>query len=204
MIHLIYYIFGITSHGIFYHEYQQLIIDYPNIRSMLSHRHRNWEQFPTVLLVGGTVLFSTVDISIPYILEYFRVYIIRNYGIYGGENPWWISFALDIPWWIPFVMSACILAMMYPRVGVPVVRSWVGDPLSRRAIILQTVVGIPVVLTVVSLIEFGLFLPIQIVHLGALRPQYIILDLKLTTFPAVALGVCGGLVGTWMHHYIRS
>lgn len=158
---------------------------------MQTDQSRTWKQSPVASFVSGAVLFSGIDVAIPYVLEGLRAPLILNYGI-------------SIPQWILFVGAAIALALIYLRLGVAIVRSRVGEPLSQWAIVLQTVVGIPLLLALVYLIEFGMLLSIQTIHLGVLRPQWIIRYLAWTTHLDVVFGVWGGLMLYWIRHQSRS
>lgn len=150
----------------------------------------NWDLSPLIIISIGVILFVSIDIISNIIMATMRTTLSNNYGIV-------------LPLWLPIILPSFAIVIMYPKLGVPVVREWIGKPLSQEVIILQMLLGPIILLTLAFSIEFVIILLYQAVNVGRLSPGYAFLALLwIGPTPDVFLGIWSGIVFSWIEQQL--
>lgn len=157
-----------------------------------------------LLLIIGLVLFALANFATAVLLGVIYTPLAKSHGIY-------------LPLYIQVFIPASIIIVMYPVVGVPIVKSRFRQPLSRRAIILQAVSGLFILPPLSVLTEIGIIflaklasplsaVPIigEVVKLGTLIPSILFGIIMVTTSLAMVLGIWSSLFLYWCVQKIRS
>lgn len=146
---------------------------------------------PTVLLVSGALLFTLVTLISTASLQAVYTPLAENHGIY-------------LPLWVWILGPSLTIAGLYPLLGVSIVSVRYDEPLSRWAVVFQTVCGPFVLLGAALVIEIVMVHLWQLLVLGVTRPSWAHVLFLFYASPAAFVGVWGGLVCYWLWNTVRS
>lgn len=160
---------------------------------------------PIALGILGLVVSALVNLVVPIIIGMMSTSFEKQYG-------------RELPLWLFIVCLTIAIIIIYRLLGMPVAKAVFRHPLSRRAIILQAVVGALILPLLTLYAEVGVIylaqfvtvltaVPIvgQIVATVIALPQsWAMVIIVYTTCLTTGLGVWCSLALSWVEQKIRS
>lgn len=171
----------------------------------MTNRILSDKRRPFMLFAISVLLFALINLAVAIVMGVIYTPLAKQYGIY--LSAWW-----------RVIVPVIAIVVMYPKFGVPLVRTKSCQPLSRQAIKRQAFEGLVFLPPLAVFAEIGIILlaklasPLSAVPiigdisiiLGSLIPSYIIAIIIFTTYIAAVLGVWCSLAFYWLVQKFRS